>query len=180
MKKDRKQQRFHEYDPARRRIALIGFGSATTADERIAAMDKFMKEHFMDFRPVAINLFPNKSGKPSVNGFVEMCTPQQIRIFVEAVRSRSLQVSGHTGVKIKAALTDIDRARNWALTTAEEIIKACPSAHGKTVKTEKGGGKGEKAVIRGIYVNGAIAYSQGERFSKHGMFVGELSNLKLP
>ena len=91
-----------------------------------------------------------------------------------------MQVSGHTGVKIKAALTDIDRARNWALTTAEEIMKACPGAHGKTVKTEKGSGKGEKAVIRGIYVNGAIAYSQGERFSKHGMFVGEFSNLKLP
>ena len=107
-----------------------------------------MKEHFINFRPVAINLFPNKSGKPSVNGFVEMCVPQQIRILLEAVRSRSSQVSGHAGVKIKAALTDIDSARNWALATAEELIKACPSAHGTSVKTEKGGGKGEKAVIR--------------------------------
>ena len=65
---------------------------------------------------------------------------------------------------MKAALTDIDRARTWALATAEELIKAGPSAHGKTVKTEKGGGKAEKAVTRGVYVNGAIAYSQSERF----------------
>ena len=38
------------HDPARRRIAFIGFGSATTVDERIAAMDRFMKEHFHGFQ----------------------------------------------------------------------------------------------------------------------------------
>ena len=56
-------------------------------------------------------------------------------------------MSGHAGVKIKAALTDIDRARNWALATAEELIKACPSAQGKIVKTEKGGGTDDTVVI---------------------------------
>ena len=66
----------------------------------------------MDFRFVAIKLFPDNGGKPSVTGFVGMCALEQIRILLEVLRSRSLQVSGHAGVKINAALTDIDRARN--------------------------------------------------------------------
>ena len=117
------EARSEPHDPARRRVAFIGFGITTTADERIAAMDRFMKEHFADLRPIAINLFPGKSGLPSVNGFVEVCAPNQIRVILEAVKSRSLQINGHPGVKIKGALTDIDRARNWALTKAEEQIK---------------------------------------------------------
>ena len=144
------------------------------------AMDRFMKEHFADFRPIAIIFFPDKTGKPSLNGFVEVCAPSQIRIILEAVKDRSLKLSEHAGVKIKGALTDIDRARNWALATAEEQIQSCPNAHGTVVKIEKDRSKGEKAVIRGVYVNDALAYSQAERFSKTGFFVGEYAHLKLP
>ena len=71
-----------------------------------------------------------------------MCAPSQIRIILEAVKDRSLKLSEHTGVKIKGALTDIDRARNWALATAEEHIQSCPNAHGTVVKIEKGRGNG--------------------------------------
>ena len=34
------------HDPARRRVAFIGFGAQTSIDDRIVAMDKFMKMHF--------------------------------------------------------------------------------------------------------------------------------------
>ena len=85
---------------------------------------------------------------PSVNGFVEACAPNQIRVILEAVKPRSLQVSGHPGVKIKGALTDIDRARNWALAKAEGQIESSSNAQGKVVKIEKGRGKCEKATIR--------------------------------
>ena len=125
-----------------------------------------MKEHFADFRPITINLFQGKGGMPSVNGFVELCAPNQIRVVLEAVKYLNLQVNKHSGVKIKGALADIDRARNWALAAAEEQIQTSPNAHGKVVKLEKGRGKGEKAITRGVYVNDVIAYSQGERFSK--------------
>ena len=66
------------------------------------------------------------------------------------------------------------------LAAAVGQIKYYPNAHGKVVKIEKGRGKGEKAVLRGVYVDDAIAYSQGERFSKTGMFVREYLHLKLP
>ena len=45
------------HDSARRRIVFIGFGSDTTADEWIAAVDRFMKDNFANFRLIAINLF---------------------------------------------------------------------------------------------------------------------------
>ena len=47
------EARSEPHDPAHRRIAFIGF--ATTSDERIAAMDRFMKEHVVDFNLIAIN-----------------------------------------------------------------------------------------------------------------------------
>ena len=177
---DMAEARAEPHDPARRRIAFIGFGSDTTVDDRIAAMDRFVKENFADFRPMTINLFPGKGSMPSVNGFVELCAANQVRVVLETVKSRSLQLNGHPGLKIKGALTDIDRARNWALGAAEEQIKTSPNAHGKVVKLEKGRGKGETAITRGVYVNDVIAYSQGERFSKTGTFVGEYGHLKLP
>ena len=65
---------------------------------------------FMDFMPIAINLCPEKTGKPSLNGFVEVCAPSQIRVILEAFKARSLKLSEHPEVKINGALTDFDRA----------------------------------------------------------------------
>ena len=57
--------RSEPHDPARRRIAFIGFGNHTTVDGRIAAMDTFMRAHFPEMRPMCTNLFPDKFGRPS-------------------------------------------------------------------------------------------------------------------
>ena len=90
-------------------------------DDRIAAMDRFMKTHFPEMRPCCVNLFPDKAGRSSLNGYVELGSPMQVRMITEQVRELSLQLDGHKGVKIKPALTDIDRNRNWALQKAEEL-----------------------------------------------------------
>ena len=88
-------------------------------------------------------------------------------------------MSGHPGVKIKSALTDIGRARNWALATAEELSKASPLAQEKIIKIEKVRAKCEKAIIRKGYVNDVIAYFQGDRHSRIWTFLGEYGHLKL-
>ena len=49
---------------------------------------------------------------------------------------------------MKRALSDIDRARNWALAKTEEQIESSPNAHSKVEKIQKGRGKYEKATIR--------------------------------
>ena len=54
-----------------RRIAFIGFGSQTSPEDRLGAMENFMRDHFLFMKPICVNLFPNKEGRPSVHGFVE-------------------------------------------------------------------------------------------------------------
>ena len=167
------EARAEPHDPARRRVAFIGFGSHTTVDERFAVMDSFMKSHFPEVRPSCTNLFPDKTGRPSLNGYVELSSPAQVRMITDQVRARSLQIEGHKNLKIKAALTDIDRSRVWALAKAEEIIKASPLSSGKTVSVKRG----DK---RGVYVNDTAAFSQEQRFARGGSFLGEYAGLQLP
>ena len=166
------------HDPNRRRIAFIGFQTNTSADSRLAAMENFMKQHFPTVRPMCVNLFSDKgSYSPSIHGFVELATPQQARAVADAIRTQNLQVADHPGVRVKIALTDIDKNRNWALKVAEEQIKASNLSIGKTVTVKKGGGKG---IERGVYVNDALAFTQAQRFAKDGIFIRDNAHLKLP
>ena len=96
-------------------------------------------------------------------------------MITEGVRSRKLVLDGHAAVKIKPALTDIDKNRNWALSKAEEFVKASPLSSEKSVTVQKGDRSGS---VRGVYV--IAAFTQADRFAKGGSFVGSFSHLKLP
>ncbi len=160
------------HDPARRRVAFTNFPSNTTIPERIEAMDAFMATHFSDLKPLLTNLFPDKTGKPSRNGFVELVSPKQARFVTDATKSRGLVVAGYGAVEVKPALTDIDRNRIWALRTAEEIIRKSPKAHGKWVTVKKTDG-------RGVYVDGAPVFIQPLRYARDGIFQGQFADLTL-
>ena len=161
------------HDPARRRVAFIGFGAQTSAHDRISAMEVFMRDHFPAIKPVSVNLFPDKEGRPSVHGFVECCSPQQTRMILDTIKTQNLRLGGHDGVNIKPALTDIDKNRNWAIFAAEEKVKASPQAQGKHVSVKKIG-KG-----RGVYVNEVAVFTQVDRHARGGVFLGEYSHLSL-
>ena len=148
------------HDPARRRIAFIGFWSQTSAEDRIGAMENFVRDHFPFMKPICVNLLPDKEGRPSVHGFVECCSPQQTRLILESIKSQNMRVRGHDGVKIKLALTDIDRSRNRAISKAEEMIKANPQAQGQNVRVKKGGKGGS------VYINDSAAFTQAEHMRK--------------
>ncbi len=160
------------HDPARRRVAFTNFPSNTTITERIEAMDTFMTTHFSDLKPLLTNLFPDKTGKPSCNGFVELVSPKQARHVTDATKSRGLAVAGYGAVEVKPALTDIDRNRIWALRTAEEKIRKSPKAHGKWVTVKKTDG-------RGVYVDGAPVFIQPQRYARDGIFQGQFADLTL-
>ena len=102
---------------------------------------------------------------------------QQARAVADTIRTQNLEVADHPGVRVKIALTDIDKNRNWALKVAEEQIKASNLSIGKTVTVKKGGGKG---IERGVYVNDALAFTQAQRFAKGGIFICDYAHLKLP
>ena len=98
-------------------------------------------------------MFPDKTGRPSVNGFVEICSPQQARLVTNGVRAQNLQLDSHTNVKIKPALADVDKNRNWASMEAEELVKASPQSQGKQVSEQKGD---RSETIRSVYVNEVV------------------------
>ena len=89
---------------------FIGFGNHTAVDERIATMDSFIKAHFPEMSQMCTNLFPDEFGRPSLDGFVEFASPGQARLINEQICAQSLQLENHKTVKIRAALTDIDRS----------------------------------------------------------------------
>ena len=161
------------HDPARRRISFIGFPESSTIADRISSMEAFMREHFPEIKPVSVNLFASKDGRPSIHGFVECCSPQQARMILESIKTRELHIAAHANVQIKPALTDIDRNRNWAIHAAEQKIKASSLSHGKLVTVKKGGAN------RGVYVDNVVAFTQADRHARGGLFVGEYSNLSL-
>ena len=165
------------HDPARRRVHFIGSGNQNSVDARIIAMEGVMKMHFPEMRPSCINLFPDKAGRASVNGYVELGSPTQVRIITEQVRALSLQVDCHKGVKIKSALMEIDRNRNWALLKAEELIKASPCSHAKNVTVKRGDKVG---AVRGVYVDDSVAFSQAQSFARGGTFHCTFADLQLP
>ncbi len=167
------QARPEPHDPARRRVAFIGFTEGSALSARVQAMEAFMAQHFVDLKPLQVNLFPDKNGKPGRHGFVELGSPKQARIVTDHVKAQHLLVAGHAGVAIKPALTEIDRNRNWALSAAEDLIKKDQRAHGKTVSVKKAEG-------RGVYVNDVPAFTQRERHARGGVFVGDFSDLQLP
>ena len=78
--------------------------------------------------------------------------------------------AGGKDVRIKRAITDLDRRRNWALNKADELVKADPRAARKKVEIKD----------RSVLVDGAVAYAQKERHDPSGQFDGEFANLKLP
>ena len=160
------------HDIAHRRVAFIGFPKESKVPQRIAAMEAFMAKHFADVRHGMIDLFPDKNGKETENGFVEFSDKKLVRRVLSAVKSGNLKVDDFRGVIVKRANTEIDRNRNWAIKTAERLIREHPSARGKTVEAKKGEG-------RGVYVDSVQVFSQEPRFSKDGTFHGAFATLKL-
>ncbi len=88
-------------------------------------------------------------------------------------QSPGLKVQGYAGVIVKPENTEIDRNRNWALKTAERLIKDDPKAVGKMITVNK-------AKDRGVFVNNQPAFLQKQRYAKGGEFVGEFAHLHLP
>ena len=78
-------------------------------------------------------------------------------MITKQVRKLSLQLDGHKGVKIKPALTDIDRNRNWALQKAGELIKASPFCNSKNVSVKR---RDKAGAVRGVYVDDVVTFYQ--------------------
>ena len=161
------------HDPALRQVAFLGFPQASSPEQRIEAMQTFMRRNFPKIQLKHVDLSLNKDGDVTTNGFVELGSKQHARHVTSTSKSRGIKVPGFESVIVKPENTDIDRNRNWAIKMAEKLIKDDPKAAGTNIEKNN-------AKDRGIKVNGRPAFVQHGRYSKGGEFVGEFAHLRLP
>ena len=161
-------------DPARQCAAFVGFPGSMSAMARLQTMEEFMG-NFPDFRAASYwNKYdgPNSDKKLSNIGFVQFADKDSAQAFIKAVKAanKSEFTIGDQKVRVKNALTRLQRSRDWALRTATELIKAKTS--GK-VETIRNGGE------RGVKVDGAFAFEQAQGEAR-GSFRAPFQNLILP
>ena len=162
-------------DPAYNQIAFLNFPSQSSVHERLTAMKRFMETNFPKVTPVCTNLFSDKNGDPSVNGFVQVVDSKCVKRIIDEITSKNLTFGDFKDVKIKRAKAAVDRNRDWALYRAEELIKTHSAAVGKAVVRERGSSTRE----RGIYLDGVRVFEQVGRFSKDGVFLHAFASLSL-
>ena len=162
-------------DPAYNQIAFLNFPAQSSVYERLTAMKRFMETNFPKVTPVCTNLFSDKNGDPSVNGFVQVVDSKCVKRIIDEITSKNLTFGDFNDVKIKRAKAAVDRNRDWALYRAEELIKTHSAAVGKAVVRERG----SDSRVRGVYVDGVRAFEQSSRFCKDGVFLQAFAALSL-
>ena len=107
----------------------------------------------------------------TLNGFVELGSSHVARAVAEKIKTSGLKLqAGGQDIRIKRAITDLDRRRNYALHAALELVTADNKSNGKTIETKD----------RTVLVNNVVAYSQKQRYEPSGAFEGDFQHLQLP
>ena len=164
---------YSRFDPALRRVAVVGLPDSMDADARIRELEAIAAS-VPDSRVVfADNFFsgPQNRRKMMNVGFLEFRTEDASRSFLDRVPNKSAQLTDGTRAKLKRALTEFNKQRNWASRKAEEPIKAEPATKDKQVTID--------VVSRAVKVDGATAFEQG-RDEAGGSFKGAFSKTALP
>ncbi len=156
-----------KHDPALVRISFTNFPAKMTDTEKITEMEGFMKKYFSDVRIMHSDHFNEKAS------FVQVGTQKIAQRVTDKVKAQKLALAKYRDVKIKPATTGIDLSRNWALGTAEDLIRKHAKAQGKDIEVKKG-------KDRGVHVGKEPAFVQKQRYDPRGAFQGEFTDLQLP
>ena len=152
------QSLFNKFDPAVRRIAFIGFPSELSPEERIDKIEKFLAEHVKTYRTTGCDnnySGPYNDRKLTQTSFAEFTSSDAAKRVLQIVADKPFKI-GEVAISIKNARSAFNSARNYSPRKAEELIKASPTASGKTVKIEW--------PIRKVTVNDDVALSQRGSF----------------
>ena len=163
-------------DPAKRRIAFIGFPENAAVKERISNIDKVMKDMFPEVRFTTIDNFysgPYNDRKPNQAAYVEFSSAEAAKhfdIIIKNKHSSKLTVGG-VEIKVKPARTKVGQQRNWSLRKASELIKNHTESNGKEVTIDW--------KERQVTVNALVSFTQRKGDTK-GTFVEPYLDLALP
>ena len=169
------ERSYTAYDSAVNQVAFIGWPDSADANARLNLLENYLRASFASFRP--LKLFNDYKGPYSKRtlgkvAFVEFATKDEVREFLKAFNDSGSEVKVHgTKLKVAAALTKLNKSRNWALNNAHELVRAA-AAEETTVEVQK---KPERKVL----VNENEAFVQPKDVPK-GSFVGHFAHLELP
>eukprot|EP00973_Karenia_brevis_P021017 2890295-Karenia_brevis.AAC.1 len=96
--------------------------------------------NFDDYDVVYGSFFkgPRSNRTITKNGFVEFASEDVCSIVFQVLKGANVREFSANGgnIKIRAALTQINRKRNWALRRAEDLLKSSPLIQGNEVKID--------------------------------------------
>ena len=127
---------------------------------------------FSEFRPVTYTNHyrgPYNDRKLGSVSFVEFGDKDTAKQFVKAFQDSGIQLqSGGKDLGVKAARTQKNSRRNWALRKALDTLKATPQGREATLDWK----------ARAVTVKGEPAFQQGK--DNLGTFCGNYTHLSLP
>jgi len=161
------------HDPARKRIAFIGWPDATTVGDRIKELEKFIKLHAPHARIVESDNFyygPYNDRKPNKVAYAEFSSRDATKRVLDHIKQHELKI-GDNIILIKPARTKFSGQRNSSLRKACELIEASPESASKKVEINW--------LERQVEVNKIAAFTQGKT-EAGGTFVAPYTSIVLP
>ena len=170
------QQLLNNMDPARKRVALIGFTDTGDASTRVKSIETYMQTHFAQFKYVVVENFDigpwsNRiASKASYIEFVSVDRASKFCKHVKATSNSKITISG-CEIIVKYARTKFNEQRNTSIRNASDLIK-------KHIE-----GKDKSVVIkwdeRQVEVNGTVAFEQ-LKTETGGSFKAPFGGIVLP
>ena len=160
-------------DPAKKRVAFIGWPDALSADARIKHIDSLLSQHAPKLRTIDVdNVYQGPYGQRTLSNvaFAEFASPDAARRALDQLKNANKQV-GNSTISIKPARSKFNSQRNYSIKKAEELIKSSPHSKDKTVSISWDS--------RVVTVDGHDAFAQGKH-DTGGSFLPPYDQLTLP
>ena len=167
------QKLVNSLDPAKKRVAFLGWPDTFSADARIKHIEALLSQHAPAMRVIDIdNIYQGPYGQRTLTkgAYAEFPSPDSARRALNLLKDAKKEV-GDTTISIKPARTKINSQRNYSLKKAEELIKSSPDSQGKQVSISWD--------TRAVTVNQADAFTQSKG-DNGGTFLAPYDQLSLP
>lgn len=167
-------QIMNQSDVAQKQISLIGFPDSLSASRRLEVLSSLISTHFSNIAGASFqvgNFYsgPRSNRKLTSAAYVELPNTKIAEDMLKALKdSPHLQLDGYS-LKARAALTLINKKRNWALREAEKLAKNLPEGNNAKIIWNE----------RKVKSGDIVIFGQ-EKYDLTGTFYGAFSHLRLP
>ena len=162
-------QMLQQFDTANKQIVFSNFASSTTPADRLRIIDEVISnfENFSEYKSGHFFTGPRNQRQLSKLSYIEFPSSDAASQFLQTAKNSSHLKTRDCELRVKQALTSVNRKRNWALRRAEEILKA--NTHMSTKIDWK---------KRIVSCKDQIAFKQS-RYDLTGKFIEGLDSLSL-